>query len=413
MQGIYSAPLVALSLVIAALASFVALEFAGRLFERRDEATARWLGWLAGGAFAMGSGIWSMHFVGMAAFSLPVAISYDLALTVVSWLAAVAVSALALFIVARRTLSAATVALGAVAMGAGICVMHYLGMGAMRMNPGIGYDPVWFGLSVLIAVGASAAALLIVSALRLVRTWRDVALRAGASLVMGLAVAGMHYSGMAAARFDADAFCASGNLLRGDWLATPIAVASVLGLGLALVFTVKDARAILRARREARALAERVTTLAFTDRETGLANRPRLSQLVTDALTAGVAPLCLLSLRLRALDGATRADVPAAAGALLSALPAGWTLARTSPDQFMVLVAHARAVDVAIRAQAAWASVVSRLHARGMALQFGLAESPRDGHTAQMLLFRASARAVPLEFLLASAAGERALDAVA
>ena len=156
MQGTYDPILVALSILIAALAGYVAIEFAGRLFSRRDQ----WMKWLAGGSLAMGSGIWAMHFVGMSAFSLPIAVSYDLGITVLSWLAAVAVSALALAIVSRGTLTAAKVVVGALAMGAGICVMHYSGMGAMRMDPGIGYDPLWFAVSVLIAVGASAAALL-------------------------------------------------------------------------------------------------------------------------------------------------------------------------------------------------------------------------------------------------------------
>jgi len=204
MQGIYDPTLVALSIGIAALAAYVAIEFAGRIFERKEQ----WLRWLVSGAVAMGSGIWAMHFVGMAAFTLPIPVSYDLGITVFSWLAAVAVSALALFLISRRALSVGTVTLGALAMGAGICVMHYAGMGAMRMDPGLGYDPLWFAISVLIAVGASAAALVIVAALRTVRTWRDVGLRTGAAAIMGLAVAGMHYSGMAAVQFDPNAFCA-------------------------------------------------------------------------------------------------------------------------------------------------------------------------------------------------------------
>ena len=95
MQGIWNPTLVAVSLLIAALASFVAIEFAGRMFERREQ---RWR-WLASGAVAMGSGIWAMHFVGMSALSLPIAITYDLGITVLSWVAAVAVSALALGII--------------------------------------------------------------------------------------------------------------------------------------------------------------------------------------------------------------------------------------------------------------------------------------------------------------------------
>ena len=95
MQGTYDTALVLLSVLIAALASYVSIEFAGRV----DCCAGRRRGWLLAGAVAMGSGIWSMHFVGMTAFELPVAISFDLSLTVLSWVAAVAVSAIALVLV--------------------------------------------------------------------------------------------------------------------------------------------------------------------------------------------------------------------------------------------------------------------------------------------------------------------------
>lgn len=280
MQGTYDTTLVVMSILIAMLAAYVAIEFAGRIFERREQRGR----WLAAGALAMGSGIWAMHFVGMAAFTLPIPISYDLGITVASWLAAIAVSALALWLVSRGPLSAATVAGGALAMGAGICVMHYAGMGAMRMDPGLGYDALWFGVSVLIAVGASAAALVIVAALRKVRSWRDVGLRAAAAVVMGFAVAGMHYSGMAAVQFDPNAFCAPGNLLDGGLIATPTILASLAGLGFAIFFTVSDAREVLAARRAARAEAARLDQLAFRDRETGLINRPRFGQVLVEVL---------------------------------------------------------------------------------------------------------------------------------
>lgn len=396
MQGTYDPVLVALSILIAALASYVAIEFAGRLFERREQ----WLKWLAAGSLAMGSGIWAMHFVGMAAFSLPIPISYDLWITVFSWVAAVAVSALALFLVGRGELSVKSVGGGALAMGLGICVMHYAGMGAMRVSPDLGYDPFWFAVSVLIAVGASAAALVIVAALRVVRSWRDVGLRLAAAGVMGLAVAGMHYAGMAAVRFDPNAFCAPGNALQGDWIATPTVLASLLGLGFALFFAISDARAVLRARREARALEQRVSQLAFVDRETGLMNRPRLSQLIAEQLRRSDVRFSLLSLRVqdrRAGDG--RAQVAAVAESLAAASPREATLARTSPDQLMLLLPEADAAETLVRLRPVLAGLVERFAARGVPLQFGLVEAPRDGDTAQMLLFRAASRSAELHEL--------------
>lgn len=391
MQGIYDPTLVALSIGIAALAAYVAIEFAGRIFERKEQ----WLRWLVAGALAMGSGIWAMHFVGMAAFTLPIPVSYDLGITVFSWLAAVAVSALALFLISRRALSVGTVTLGALAMGAGICVMHYAGMGAMRMDPGLGYDPLWFGISVLIAVGASAAALVIVAALRTVRSWRDVGLRAGAAAIMGLAVAGMHYSGMAAVQFDPNAFCAPGNLLDGGSIATPTVLASLLGLGFALFFTLSDARAVLQSKRQARAEAERLNQLAFMDRETGLVNRPRFGQFVVEALRADPR-LALVSVRVLDAAGNEARERVAEVAAVLAPLQSqGYTLARTSPDQLMVLVPALSAADVARRLLPGWRKATDALAARGLQVAYGTAESPADGDNAQALMLRAAARSAP------------------
>ena len=387
MQGTYDGSLVLLSILIAALASYVAFEFAGRIFERPAHRNR----WLFGGALAMGSGIWSMHFIGMAAFELPISVSYDLAITVVSWLAAVAVSALALWLVSSGPLSAGKVSVGALVMGAGICAMHYLGMGAMQMQPGIGYDPFWLVVSVLIAVGASAAALVIVSALRTMRSWRDLGMRIGAAGIMGLAVAGMHYSGMAAARFAPGAMCSTANTLQGDSLVVPTVVVAVLGMVLALAFALTDTWAVVMARRRARDEARRVVELAFLDQETGLMNRPKLSQLMADALR-GDGRLAVLSLRLAAIDDAAarRATTVRLAAALPGVLGADAELARTSPDQLMVLLTGAGAEAHARRLLPRLRQTANGL-TPGMAdaLQVGMAVAPMDGDSPQMLMLRA------------------------
>lgn len=390
MQGTYDPILVALSILIAALAGYVAIEFAGRLFSRREQ----WMKWLVGGSLAMGSGIWAMHFVGMSALMLPIPVSYDLGITVFSWLAAVAVSALALFIVSRGELNKLNLGLGALAMGAGVCVMHYSGMAAMKMDPGLGYDPFWFTVSVLIAVVASGAALVLVSALKTIRSWADVGRRVGAALAMGVAVAGMHYAGMAAVTFDAGAFCAPGNLLSGALLTTPTALLSLLGLGLAIYFAVDDARSAILAAREVRAAAARLETLAFVDRETGLPNRPRLSQLISEALAASEPAFGVLSLRVQREDGSDgRGQLPAVAKALQAeATDDGLVIARTSPDQLLMLLD----AYTLRRSARTLAPVLQRLDAafgaHGLRLSFGLAVAPEDGDTAQMLMLRAASR---------------------
>ena len=180
MTGSYSQSLVAISLLVAMLASYTALDMAGRLATAQGR-VARW--WLAGGAAAMGLGIWSMHFIAMLAFKLPIPVGYDLAITLYSLAVSIGASAYALWLVSRPSLPVQRLAAGAVLMGLGIAAMHYLGMAAMRMQPGIDYHPGWFAASIAVAIGAAGAALWIAFRLR-VEQRNTVRLRVLASLVM-------------------------------------------------------------------------------------------------------------------------------------------------------------------------------------------------------------------------------------
>ncbi|MEU0203680.1 MULTISPECIES: MHYT domain-containing protein [unclassified Streptomyces] len=150
-------------------------------------------GWLALGAASIGCGIWTMHFIAMIGFHVEeTRVRYDAATTVLSLVVAVVVVGVGVFIVGYRGTGGATLAVAGVVTGLGVAVMHYLGMAAMRLNGDIGYDPLGVTLSVLIAIAAATAAL-----------WAAVTVRGlwtslGASLVMGVAVSGMHYTGMAA-----------------------------------------------------------------------------------------------------------------------------------------------------------------------------------------------------------------------
>ena len=182
--------LVALSILIAALASYTALDLATRM--RAASGRAR-RAWLAAAAIAMGGGIWSMHFVGMLAFSLPgIEISYDPFLTLLSLVIPIVVAAAAFAVVGRRP--QALLASG-FAMGFGIAGMHYTGMSAMRMAASIEYDPRWVVLSIVIAISAS------VVALWLAFRHTNAVQRLFAGLVMGLAISGMHYAAMEGAFF--------------------------------------------------------------------------------------------------------------------------------------------------------------------------------------------------------------------
>lgn len=238
--GSYNPLFVVLSILVAILASFTALDMASRVSATQPRRTAaRWL--LAGGV-AMGAGIWSMHFVGMLAFRLPIPLGYDLWLTLESLLVAVAASLFALWLVSRATLPHLRLALGALLMGLGIAWMHYVGMSALRMQPAIDYDRVWFVLSIVIAVCASWSALYIAFRLRTVE--HALLPRLIASVVMGLAIVGMHYTGMAAARFPADAVCgaaASGGVPT-EWLAACVVLLTVGVMAIVLIFSLQEQR---------------------------------------------------------------------------------------------------------------------------------------------------------------------------
>jgi PAS domain S-box-containing protein len=197
LKGSYDYRLVALSVLLATLASFAALDLAGRVTVARGR--SRFI-WLTGGAFAMGLGIWSMHYVGMLAYHLPVAVYYDWPTVLVSLLAAVLASGAALFVVSRKRMGVLSAGLGAVAMGSGIAAMHYIGMEAMRLPAMCHYSPGLVTLSVVLAIVISLVALWLTFHLRdesAAVGWRKPA----SAILMGVAIPVMHYTGMAAVAF--------------------------------------------------------------------------------------------------------------------------------------------------------------------------------------------------------------------
>lgn len=150
----------------------------------------------------MGLGIWSMHYIGMLAFSLPIPVLYDWPTVLVSLLAAIFASAVALFVVSRRKMGTRVVAVGSIIMGAGIAAMHYIGMAAMRLAAVCRFDPTLVTVSVVLAVVISAVALWLAFRFRegrKGRSWRKIA----SAVLMGAAIPVMHYTGMAAASFTA------------------------------------------------------------------------------------------------------------------------------------------------------------------------------------------------------------------
>ncbi|MEK9967915.1 MAG: MHYT domain-containing protein [Ferrovibrio sp.] len=239
----YQPELVALSLAVIFFAGFTALTLAGR-FQTSSGQTR--FGWLLGSAIALGGGIWSMHFVAMLSFDMGMPVRYAPGLTVVSFLVAVAVVALGLAIVAVRPGNRTCLLLAGVIAGLGVSAMHYTGMAAMQMGATIRWDTPLVVLSVLIGIAASSAALW------LSFNSRSVRVKLGASVLMTAAVAGMHYTGMAAASYIPvhGALDTIGGL-SSEILAVAVASASFLILFLALLAAMFDETLANRAQAEA------------------------------------------------------------------------------------------------------------------------------------------------------------------
>jgi two-component system sensor histidine kinase/response regulator len=193
----YDHRLVALSVFIAVLASYAALDLAGRVTSASGGIRSLWLG---GGAIAMGIGIWSMHYIGMLALRLPVPVAYDWPTVLLSLLAAILASAVALFVVSRRQMGLIQALAGSLFMGSGIAAMHYIGMAAMRLPAMCRYSSGLVTLSIVLAVVISFVAHYLTFYFRAEKGgggWK----KAITALVMGGAIPVMHYTGMAAASF--------------------------------------------------------------------------------------------------------------------------------------------------------------------------------------------------------------------
>jgi NO-binding membrane sensor protein with MHYT domain len=190
--GTYNPYLVALSILVACLASYTALDLSGHMAPARGFARRVWL---AAAALTMGGGIWSMHFVAMLAFIMPIPMSYDIGLTTLSLVVAIFVTGVGFYVISRRSASPLRLVLSGIFMGLGIAGMHYTGMAAMQGPFELSYDPLFFALSLVIAIGASTVALWVAF-----RT-TDLGQKLAAAVVMGLAISGMHYTGMRAAMF--------------------------------------------------------------------------------------------------------------------------------------------------------------------------------------------------------------------
>ena len=402
----YNPLLVLLSLFVAILASYTALDMAGRVVTAQGRA-ASW--WLIGGASAMGLGIWSMHFVGMLALNLPIPVGYDVGITLTSLAIGIGASMFALWLVSRRELPWPRLAGGALLMGAGVAGMHYTGMAALRMNPGIQYNPARFALSIVIAVLASGVALWI--AFRLRRQARRVrALRAGSAVVMGVAIVGMHYTGMSAAAFPFGSVCGAAHTgASAEWLALVIIIVTLAVLAIALIISVLDMRMEARTALLANSLAaanKELAYLALLDNLTKLSNRVLLEDRLTQVIRTAEREKRRFALMFMDLDGFKSVndvyghhvgdllliDVAQRIGARVRQQD---TVARVGGDEFVVLAYVDDPEDAGTLADALLEVVREPFMAGGHELRvstsIGIAIYPGDGGNQHDLLTNADA----------------------
>ncbi|HAZ76741.1 bifunctional diguanylate cyclase/phosphodiesterase [Pseudescherichia sp.] len=400
----YDQILVVISFIVAIMAAYTALNMAGRV--STNPGKAGWL-WLAGGGLALGIGIWAMHFIGMLAMELTMSMSYDRLLTGLSMLIAVGSSLFALWLVSTPQLRLGRLLPGSLVMGGGIAGMHYTGMAALEVSPPIVWDMRWVALSLLIALGASLAALWLTFRLR-----HEAALvaqmRAGAAVLMGIAIAGMHYTGMMAAQFPMQ-HSIMHHGVDGNWLALLVSVVALSILGITLVVSMLDARLQARTSLLASSLAEanrELAQLALHDPLTRLPNRVLLEDRLDQAINKARREGSFFALMFMDLDGfktvndAYGHDVGdrlliAVTERLLQPLKGQYTLARIGGDEF-VLLAEVNAPDEAATLADALVRTIDQPFTLDrydlvVTLSVGIALYPHDGKNERELMFNADA----------------------
>ncbi|WP_338050247.1 sensor histidine kinase [Rhodovibrio sodomensis] len=258
--------LVSLSVIVAVLASFSALQLAGRASESRGLFKAVWL---IGAAISMGGGIWAMHFVAMMSMRLPIPVAYDTGLTLASLAIAIAMTGVGLGFNGWRRPGRLRLPLASSLMGLGVAAMHYTGMAAMRMDAETYYEPTLFAASIMIAIAASLAALQLAARDR--NVWRKLL----AAPVMGVAISGMHFVGMAGTVFVATPTAEPGGVGMTPHLHLAILVAAgsaaVMAIGLvSAIFdrrfaavAARDAEMLKHSERRLRALLENASDQIF------------------------------------------------------------------------------------------------------------------------------------------------------
>lgn len=400
----YNQILVVISFVVAILAAYTALNMAGRVVGSQGIAARIWL---AGGGVAMGIGIWAMHFIGMLAMDLAMSMSYDVAITALSMAIAIGSSMFALWLVSGEQLRLRRLLPGALVMGTGIVAMHYTGMAALEVSPGIVWDKTWVALSVVIALVASLVALWLTFRLRY-EAAQVALMRLGAALTMGIAIAGMHYAGMKAAQFPVTTHMHHHGI-NGSWLAVLVSVVALSILAITLLVSMLDARLQARTTLLASSLAEanrELAQLALHDTLTRLPNRILLEDRLSQAINKADREGTHFALMFMDLDGFKAVNdayghvtgdklLVAVTKRLLLPLKGQYTLARIGGDEFVLLVEVSGPDDAASLANALVRAIDSPFsvdpYELVVTVSIGIALYPHDGKTDREMMFNADA----------------------
>ncbi|WP_307744950.1 bifunctional diguanylate cyclase/phosphodiesterase [uncultured Pantoea sp.] len=401
----YDSFIVIVSILVAMLASFTALDMAGRVVHSTGKVA---LVWLFGGGFSMGIGIWAMHFIGMLSMNMDMVMSYNASLTALSAAIAVCASIFALWLVCHSDLPWPRLAGGALILGSGVVAMHYTGMAALMFSPGIVWQWGWVGLSVVIALAASGAALWLAFNLREGQTSRVTLLRIGAAVVMGFAIAGMHYTGMMAAEFPAHSHSV-GQGVNSNWLAILVTVVTLSILGITLLVSMLDARMQARTSILASSLAEanrELAQLALHDNLTRLPNRILLEDRLEQAINKANREQTQFALMFMDLDGFKAVNdafghhigdslLVGVTERMSQQMTGYYTLARLGGDEFVLLVEIDDPNDAAAVADKLVKAVdrpfdISR-YELVVSLSLGIAVYPGDGVDERELMFNADA----------------------
>ncbi|EJA6066813.1 EAL domain-containing protein [Salmonella enterica] len=400
----YNHILVAVSFAVAIFASYTALNMAGRVAgSARPNARI----WLMGGGFALGVGIWAMHFVGMLAMDHAMNMRFDPFLTGLSMLIAIGSSLFALWLVSAEKLRLRRLLPGALVMGLGISAMHYTGMAALQFASIIVWNSAWVALSIIIALLASCGALWLTFRLRHEGT--DVALRrAGAAVLMGIAIAGMHYAGMKAAHFPQN-WPMEHRGVDSNWLAVLVSVVALTILGITLLVSLFDARLQARTALLASSLAQanqELAQLALHDTLTRLPNRVLLEDRLEQAISKANRESTSFALLFMDLDGFKAVNdayghdigdklLVAVTHRLNQPLSGQFTLARIGGDEFVLLAEVSAPDEAASLASALVHSIDAPFtidpYELVVTLSVGIALYPLDGKNERELMFNADA----------------------